>query len=174
MDFFIGLPLNHFNLPWLQFLEWTFSMDVFVRLFVGLFCWTFCWTYMLDLYVGLICWTYLLDLFVGLICWTFLLDSFVYFIANVWVTDSHAMLLEMLSHLKISLLWGGGTLYCTVLYYIKLYSTLSKSVGKTFIFTRSQSWQAVLCTQEVYGKKEDIFEMRRIKAFIKYTEKHFL
>ena len=49
-----------------------------------------------------------------------------------------------------------------------------KGVGKTFIFTRSQSWQAVLCTQEVYGKKEDIFEMRRIKAFIKYTEKHFL
>ena len=61
MDFFIGLPLNYANLPWLQFLEWTFSIDFFV----GLLCWTF----LLDLYVGLICWTYLLDFFVGLFCW---------------------------------------------------------------------------------------------------------
>ena len=37
MDFLIRLPLNHVNLPWLQFLEWTFLIDFFVGLFVGLF-----------------------------------------------------------------------------------------------------------------------------------------
>ena len=73
--------------------------------FVGLFCWTF----LLDFFVGLFCWTFLLDFSVGLFCWTILLDYFIGLFQ--WTilfckciadrpTDSQALLLEMLSHLK--------------------------------------------------------------------------
>ena len=51
---------------------------------------------------------FLMDLMVGLLCWTYLLDLFVDFIANVFQTDSHALLLEMLSHLKSRLFANPG------------------------------------------------------------------
>ena len=79
MDFLIGLPLNHVNLPWLQFLEWTFSIDFF--------CWTFCWTFLLDIFVRLFCWTFLLDFFVKLFCWTFMLDFYVGLLCWTFMLD---------------------------------------------------------------------------------------
>ena len=98
---------------------WTFLLDFLVGLFcwtllldffVGLFCWTllldfiivfYCWTLLLDFIVGLCCWTLLLDFIVGLYWWTLLMDFLDCFNFNkTHVTNTHAMLLEMLSHLK--------------------------------------------------------------------------